>query len=166
MNLNFKNKGMYIEELINNTSSFYTENNTMYIEKRFLPIQPLSINENKVIGKLLRKSTVDYVCMYKGYYIDFEVKQTNDDSFELSKIKPHQINHIKRINKMGGFTFILVYFFKKDAIICIDYDQYRDLINKKIKKIFWDDQYEKLEIIFPGIINFESFLKNKLKNKK
>ena len=58
MNIN-KNKGMYIEELINRTIDYYWYNdNNIYIEKRFVPIKIIKkINDTTFIGKLLSKST-------------------------------------------------------------------------------------------------------------
>ncbi len=155
-----KNKGMYIEELINNTSCYYLDNEIMYIEKRFLPIQPTKIEKNNVSGVLLRKSTVDYLCLYNGKYIDFEVKQTNEDYFDIKIIKSHQINHLLRINKMNGFSFILIHFFKKDIIKVVTTEQLLKMIEtKKYKILYNDDEYETLNVVFPGIIDFQSYFK-------
>ena len=58
---NYKNKGMYSEDLVNKTSQYYLVNEIAYISKRFLPIQILEKKENKIKGLLLNKSTVDYL---------------------------------------------------------------------------------------------------------
>lgn len=160
--MHFKNKGMYIEELINNTSYYYLDNEIMYIEKRFLPIQPVKIEKNNVNGILLRKSTVDYLCLYNGKYIDFEVKQTDEDYFDIKIIKKHQINHLIKINKMNGFSFVLIYFFKRDVIKVIDAIELLDAIKTNKFKVYYNDiKYRTLNIIFPGIIDFRSYFNNK-----
>ncbi len=167
MNL-FKNKGMYIEELINNSASFYEQNNICYIEKRFLPIIPLSVEGSLVKGKLIKKSSVDYCCLYQGYYIDMEVKQTDDASFEWSIIKKHQFYHLKRISNMNGIGLLLVYFFKYDQVYIFSYQEIEDLMNKGFKKITCNQpeiESNKVDIIFPGIIDFKStFIKYINKN--
>ena len=57
------------------------------------------------------KSTTDYNGIYKGKYIDFEAKETNNKTcFPLSNIHKHQIDHINRILDHGGITFIIVMF--------------------------------------------------------
>lgn len=156
-----KNKGMYIEELINNTSFYYQDNEIMYIEKRFLPIQPTRIENKNVNGILLRKSTVDYLCLYNGKYIDFEVKQTNEDYFDLKAIKSHQINHLIKINNLKGFSFLLIYYFKRDVIKVVDINQIKDLISNKKHKIYYnDDLFRTLDIIFPGIIDFKKYFED------
>ena len=56
-------------------------------------------------------STTDYNGVYKGYYIDFEAKETRSKtSFPLSNIHKHQIDHLINIKKHGGIGFIIVKF--------------------------------------------------------
>ncbi len=158
MNIN-KNKGMYIEELMNNTAMYYDENRICYIEKRFLPIIPLSITNNIVKGKLIKKSSVDYCCVYKGKYIDIELKQTDEDEFDIRKIKNHQLNHLEKINYYKGKAYLMIYFFKRDVIYMIEYNDLSNLINNNIFKIkCFDKSIEKhmVEIKFPGIIDLVS----------
>ena len=54
-------------------------------------------------------STLDYNGIYKGYYIDFDAKETNNKTaFPLLNIHEHQILHIRRILKHGGITFLII----------------------------------------------------------
>ena len=56
-------------------------------------------------------STTDYNGIYKGYYIDFEAKQTkNKTAFPLANIHKHQIKHLENITRHGGIGFIVVRF--------------------------------------------------------
>ncbi len=165
MNL-FKNKGMYIEELINNSAAYYEENNVCYLEKRFLPIIPLNVEGNLVKGKLIKKSSVDYCCLYQGYYIDMEVKQTDESFFEWSIIKKHQFNHLKRITKMHGIGLLLVYFFKSDEVYIFSFQEIDKLINQGFKKIYTNQkeiQNNRVEIIFPGVIDFKTTFEKYIK---
>ena len=56
-------------------------------------------------------STTDYNGLYKGYYIDFEAKETKSKtSFALTNIHPHQIKHLKDISRHKGIAFLIVRF--------------------------------------------------------
>ena len=53
-------------------------------------------------------STLDYNGIYKGYYIEFDAKNTNLKNLPLANIANHQIEHIKRIIKHNGIVFLLI----------------------------------------------------------
>ena len=73
-------------------------------------------------------STLDYNGIYKGYYIEFDAKETlNKTSFPLSNIHKHQLDHIRRIINHGGICFLIIkmngfiyYFSGYDLISFID----------------------------------------------
>ncbi|WP_390602713.1 Holliday junction resolvase RecU, partial [Staphylococcus pseudintermedius] len=49
--------------------------------------------------------------VYKGYYIDFEAKETkNKTSFPLQNIHAHQVEHMKQAVAHGGIVFLLLRF--------------------------------------------------------
>ena len=59
----------------------------------------------------MEPSTTDYNGIYKGYYIDFEAKETkNKTSFPLANIHKHQLKHLENIKNHGGIGFIIVRF--------------------------------------------------------
>ena len=97
------NRGMDLEELINEANNYYLNNNIACIYKKYTPIGIIDVKEEngkKVITKAFFKeaSTLDYNGVYKGYYIEFDAKKTNNSSsFPLSNISNHQIDHIKNI---------------------------------------------------------------------
>ncbi|MGL5591558.1 MAG: Holliday junction resolvase RecU [Mycoplasmoidaceae bacterium] len=159
---NYKNKGMYLEDLLNKTCDYYLINGTAYITKRFLPIQILEKKENKVKGILLDKSTVDYNGIYKGLYIDFEAKETNNNFFNLNSLKKHQKKHLFLINKLNGIAFLIIGFINdEDHFFALKWENINNLINNKVKKIDINYCYKNffnIKIIFPGILDLESFL--------
>ena len=162
MNIN-KNKGMYIEELINRTIDYYWYNkDNIYFEKRFVPFKILKImNNNVFLGKLLSKSTVDYTGVFKHRHLEFEVKQTEKDFFDFSLIKKHQWMFMDRMNKMGIYWFLIIYYTKNDIKLIVNYNKIKKIINKKKKKIpflqLQKESYE-MEVIYPGIINLAEIL--------
>ena len=108
-NMNFQkkvshaNRGMSLEAIINDANKYYLENNIACIYKKHTPIGIINVSQEKgknIITKAFFKeaSTLDYNGVYKGYYIEFDAKQTlNSKCFPLSNISSHQINHIKKV---------------------------------------------------------------------
>lgn len=114
--VNFGNRGMDLENDINLTNEYYVNENIAFIYKKPTPIQVTKIDykNNSVIikeGYFKEPSTTDYNGLYKGKYIDFEAKETNNKtSFPLSNIHNHQIRHIRNIINNGGTCFLIVRF--------------------------------------------------------
>ncbi|MDE7433754.1 MAG: Holliday junction resolvase RecU [Mycoplasmoidaceae bacterium] len=109
------NRGMYAEELVNRTNSYYYERSIALIEKRYLPIKIVkNLNDNLIIGKLLAKSYVDYCGVYQSKHLEFEVKQTNEKNFDLHLIKPHQIKHLINAFNQKAISFLIIYFNQYD----------------------------------------------------
>ncbi len=117
-NITYDNRGMNLEGDINLTNKYYIDNNIAFIYKKPTPIQVTKVdysNKNAVIKEAYFKepSTTDYNGLYKGKYIDFEAKETeNSTSFPLNNIHNHQIEHIKNIVNNGGLGFLIVRFNK------------------------------------------------------
>lgn len=151
------NKGMYLETVINRSSSYY-ENDGLLFFKRNIPIKIIKNNNNFIQGKIDDKSTTDYYGIYRGLYIDFEAKQTNKESFYLRNIKPHQLSHLEKIYLCGGFSFIILYFVKFDSFFCIELE----LLKKQKIKIDYEwckNNAFELQLFFPGVINIIDFIK-------
>ena len=112
--INYGNRGMDLEELINESNKYYLENDIALIYKKPTPIGISKVkyeNNKKIIVKSYFKeqSTLDYNGLYKGYYIDFDAKVTkNKTSFPLSNIHEHQIKHIKNVIKHKGYSFLII----------------------------------------------------------
>lgn len=113
-NVNYANRGMDLEELLNLSNNYYIDNDIAIIYKKPTPIgisKVKYVDKKPIITKSYFKeqSTLDYNGIYKGYYIDFDAKVTrNKTSFPLSNIKEHQILHIRRIIKHHGIAFLII----------------------------------------------------------
>ena len=104
---------MDLESLINDSNKYYLEKDIAVIYKKPTPIgiDKVEYNPKPVIKKAFFKesSTLDYNGIYKGKYIDFDAKETKSKTaFPLSNVHLHQINHIRRILKHGGISFLLI----------------------------------------------------------
>lgn len=107
-----KNRGLTLEQEINESNNFYIENNVAIIHKKATPVTIVKCVDNKIIeGYFEEKSTTDYNGVYKGRYIDFEAKSTQSKtSFPLSNIRENQITHSKQIIQHKGVSFFLIEF--------------------------------------------------------
>ena len=112
--LDYKNRGMNLENDINETNNYYIDNNIAFIYKKPTPIKLVKVDYKK--GRIDEAyfempSTTDYNGIYKGKYIDFEAKETiNKKGFPLVNIHKHQIKHIRNIYNSNGICFIIVRF--------------------------------------------------------
>ena len=119
------NRGMSLEADINESNEYYSENNIALITKRPTPINIVKVDYSKgarIIDAYFEKqSTTDYNGVYKGRYLDFEAKNTNNKtSFPLANITPHQILHLKRVVQHGGIAFFIICFAKLNEVYLLD----------------------------------------------
>lgn len=115
-NYSYKNRGMWLEHIINDSNTFYLSQDKAVIYKKPTPIKVLDVSyptrKATVINKAVFEgiSTLDYNGIYKGRYIEFDAKECkNRTSFPLSNIKEHQIKHIENILKHKGIVFLIIF---------------------------------------------------------
>ena len=128
-NMKKANLGMLLEEMINDTNTYYLNKGVAVIHKKPIPIQIVKVNYpsrcEAIITEAYYKtpSTTDYNGVYRGKYIDFEAKETNNHtSFSLNNIHAHQVEHLKQIVSHGGIGFLIVYFKKHDEVFLLPYE--------------------------------------------
>ena len=127
MSDNHADRGTSLEDDLNASNLYYKERKTALIYKKPTPIQVVSVDyprrgRAKITEAYYRTpSTTDYNGLYKGHYIDFEAKQTqNRTSFPKYLIQPHQIEHLKMVHEQGGIGFFIVRFTKLDKTFLVD----------------------------------------------
>lgn len=113
----YSNRGMSLEEDINQSNAYYLLVGSAVIHKKPTPIQVVKVDYPSRSAAIIKEayyrqsSTTDYNGVYKGFYLDFEAKETkNKMSFPLKNFHEHQIVHMKRCNEQQGITFVLMYF--------------------------------------------------------
>ncbi len=113
--INQSNRGMGLEKLIDETNAYYIEHGKALIHKKPTPVQIVNVDYPrremaKITEAYFRKpSTTDYNGVYKGLYIDFDVKETkHKTSYALKNIHDHQIRHLRGVKAHGGVAFILL----------------------------------------------------------
>lgn len=111
--IDYRNRGMDLESLINQANEYYLDMDKAVIYKKPTPIGILHVDYkiNRIKDAYFKdKSTFDYNGIYRGKYVDFEAKESHSKtSFPLSNIHNHQIAHLKRILKHGAISFLIVY---------------------------------------------------------
>lgn len=112
--LSHKNRGMDLESDLNETNSYYRSIDKALIYKKPTPIGVTDVSyspKGKIIerGYFKEPSTLDYNGLYKGKYIEYEAKVTqNKTAFPLANIHEHQIKHIESVIRHNGIVFLIV----------------------------------------------------------
>jgi len=113
-NVNYANRGMDLENIINDTNEYLLENDIALIYKKPTPIGVVKVsyeNNKQIINKayFATQSTLDYNGLYKGKYIEFDAKNTEcRTSFPLSNVHEHQIKHIRNVIRHKGIVFLII----------------------------------------------------------
>lgn len=148
---NLANLGMTLESDIDITNSYYLNNNIAVIHKKPTPVQVVNVsyparNKAKIVEAYYKTpSTTDYNGIYKGKYIDFDVKETKaKTSFPLRNIHPHQIEHLRNVEAHGGIAFIIVHWKL--------FDKYFFLPIELILK-YWDDKLGRKSIPYNDFLS-------------
>ncbi len=138
-NINYKNRGMFLEHLINDSNTYYLNKDTAVIYKKPTPIKVLNVSYRSEKTTLIDKavfseiSTLDYIGIYKGKYIEFDAKEChNTASFPLSNIKNHQITHIRNIIRHKGIAFLII--FINNKFYLLKGEDLLEFIDKKERK--------------------------------
>ncbi len=138
--LSYSNRGMSLEADLNLTNKQYLAGNQAIIHKKPTPIQVVKVDyPARAAAKITeayytQSSTTDYNGVYRGYYLDFEAKQTkNKTSFPLSNFHEHQIDHMKASCVHGGICFVIILFSTLDEHYFVP----SDFLFK-----WWDQQFQ------------------------
>jgi recombination protein U len=115
--VNFANRGMSFEKMINESNSYYLSRRLAVIHKKPTPIQIVKVDyphrsRAKIVEAYFRQaSTTDYSGVYKGHYIDFEAKETRQKkSMPMKNFHSHQIEHMEAVLEQKGICFVLLHF--------------------------------------------------------
>lgn len=135
--INYANRGMILEEIIQNTNESYIANNVAIIQKVATPIKVLQTNKDKTIQCIWdKKSTVDFIGNYKGIPIAFDTKETKEiNKVPLSSIRQHQIEFLSNWKKQNNsVAFIIIYFVELHEFYMLDIDEIKNYIQSPYKK--------------------------------
>lgn len=134
--VSYSNRGMSLEEDLNETNRYYLETKSAVIHKKPTPVQIVHVDYPRRSAAVIKEayfkqsSTTDYNGIYRGKYIDFEAKETkNKTSFPLQNFHSHQIEHMSNVLEQGGICFVILSAFEEFYFL-----EARDLL------VFWNRQ--------------------------
>ncbi|MCX4248240.1 MAG: Holliday junction resolvase RecU [Bacilli bacterium] len=134
----YANRGMNLEELLNSSNEYYLLEDIAIIHKKPTPITISEVKygeKERVITKAYFRtpSTLDYNGIYKGRYLDFDAKETNNrTSFPLQNIHSHQLSHMESVIRHGGISFLIIYM--NDNVFYLDGIEILNFINTSKRK--------------------------------
>ena len=112
----FGNRGMFLENILNDSNTYYNSIEKCLIYKKPTPIKVLNVSYPNDRSHLIDKavyssiSTLDYNGIYREKYIEFDAKECHSKtSFPIANIKGHQLEHIKRVIKQKGLAFLIIF---------------------------------------------------------
>ncbi|ETI70082.1 Holliday junction resolvase RecU [Neobacillus vireti] len=126
-NSSYSNRGMTLEDDLNVTNEFYRERKIAVIHKKPTPVQIVQVDYPNRSAAVIKEayfklaSTTDYNGVYKGKYIDFEAKETqNTTSFPLKNFHQHQIKHMEEVLNQGGICFVILRFSRFEQVYLLE----------------------------------------------
>jgi len=135
----FADRGMNLEDDLNKTNAYYLELNVANVHKKPTPVTIVKVDypsrsKARITEAYFKvPSTTDYNGIFKGFYVDFEAKETHSlTSFALSNLHQHQIDHMLSVREKGGISFIIVRFVLKHETYLILIDDLVEFV--KIQK--------------------------------
>ena len=161
-NSTYANRGMELENDINETNKYYTNYDIALIYKKPTPIRITKTNYQNmrvVDGFFESPSTLDYNGVYKGYYIEFDAKETRSKtSFTINNIHNHQIEYIKKVIKHRGIVFLIVRFSLLNKNYILKGEELIKFINdndrKSIPLEYFEKNCYKLEIKYAPRLDY------------
>lgn len=163
-----KNRGMLLEQIINQSVDYYWKNKIAFIEKKGLPIKfkkvDASLNKNEIKkvedAYIYKKSTVDYIGCYNGKFVAFEAKSINEDRLPASNIKAHQMKYLLDIIQNHGLGFFIIFFALHDEFYIVEADILATNMKKSLSYEEIKNIGSKIELTYPGIIDFLPYVNN------
>ncbi|MBD3110431.1 Holliday junction resolvase RecU [Bacillus sp. AGMB 02131] len=125
--ISYSNRGMTLEDNLNESNAYYLSRNIAVIHKKPTPVQIVDVHYPKRSAAVIKEayfkqaSTTDYNGVYRGRYIDFEAKETkNKTSFPLQNFHAHQIQHMEQVLTHHGMAFVILSFSSNDEIYLME----------------------------------------------
>jgi recombination protein U len=135
-NATYSNRGKGLESYIEQANFRYQTLGLALVKKQATPIVARTVNTKGIItyGWFDEKSTVDYEGIAFKKSIAFDAKETSQKTrLPLDNVKKHQVDYLLEHQRLGGISFLVVYF---SAI----QETYMITINQFVK--WWNDSLQ------------------------
>lgn len=124
--LTFSRRGMSLESDLNDSNAYYLAIDRAVIHKKPTPIQIVKVDYPKRSKAIIREayfrqpSTTDYNGVYRGFYLDFDAKETkNKTAFPFRNFHAHQIEHMRHCLKQKAICFAIIRFVTLNRIFLV-----------------------------------------------
>lgn len=166
--INHKNKGMLLEQLINITILDAIKKDIAIFHKLNVPVNISKIRKNGssiLVEKayIEKKSTTDYYGIFRGVFVTFEAKSTHESSMPFSNIKKHQWDYIDKIVKHGGIAFFVFGYMNENRYFIIDTSILQNINSRSISIDEASKFGYELDLEYPGKLSIFKFLEEKIK---
>lgn len=136
-NTRYKNRGAFLEKVIEKSNNQYLERDLALIDK--IPT-PMSGNTRKNTFRYTKKSTVDFTGVSQGQFVSFDAKQCNAPRFNFDRLQEHQESYLKNAHKQKGLAFILILFTKENELYKLtisEYEYLKENMDRKSIPLNW-----------------------------
>lgn len=154
---NSSNRGMSLEKDLDSSNKYYLAHGIANIHKKPTPVQIVKVDYPKRQAAKITEayfklpSTTDYNGVYRGYYVDFEAKETrNKTKFIYANIHKHQIDHLKSVIDHGGIAFFIIKFTTFNEVYLLSAQIVIDSINSGDKSLSYDIINQQAHLIKEG----------------
>ncbi|MDR0846987.1 MAG: Holliday junction resolvase RecU [Lactobacillales bacterium] len=175
----YAKRGMMFEDMINKSCEFYRDTKRAVLHKKPTPITIVKVDyperaHAKVTEAYFKTpSTTDYNGIYKGRYLDFEAKNTNNaSSLPLHNFHEHQIEHMRACHEQGAVAFVLVAFSKFNRYFYLPFEGLaafwdaaaKDEGRKSIPLSYFEASCPEIELDLYGRLKFLDIVDKEVKN--
>jgi penicillin-binding protein-related factor A (putative recombinase) len=100
-------------------------------------------------GKWIKKAGPDYLLAF-GFPCVVETKATEKERFNLSEIKPHQLEALIEFKLSGYLAVVAIQFVKQNSVYFIEVGRLKAILDNGVKSITKMDCYG----LYPSVENF------------
>jgi recombination protein U len=123
--INYANRGMGLETLIEYANEQYSAKGIATIQKVSTPWKVIRNGKQIVSAYPEKKSTVDFIGVKDGISIAFDAKETeNKTRFPYANIEKHQLDFLHSWQLNGGIAFLLINFKMFDETYLVPYSSF------------------------------------------
>lgn len=132
--MTYANRGMASENIIEIACKQYEDRNLAVIRKVPTPIRVVSNKRGRLTGFFEKKATVDFEGTFTdGRSVAFDSKETKGKSLSLNNIQKHQLDYMKKVHRLKGIAFLVVYFRDVDKYYRLDIEKLLGYIEEPYK---------------------------------
>lgn len=144
-NINYANRGKDFEELIEQANERYKFEGKALVQKIPKPTRQISKIQQggRFTAIYKKKSTVDYIGVYKEEALAFDAKSTKIETrFDLGNVADHQYKFMKNWHENGGISFLIVQFKTQGEIYYLPFETLRYWTEEADRKSIPYDSFE------------------------